>query len=538
MPHSWIRVGIFMMILGGFTCPGCFALTIAEAGPAYLQLALSGDGVDAAGKSFLVGHLTLTFTGGKLYPLRVGGELVGAFFFGRQLSGMSPPILWRRPYSGPTRSACQSPGRCRQRHRRSGGERPPVHFGGRRGHFGGPVPPESAFGGPVAGAFSRHQTRFAGDQGVRYPQLMAQARLEPTPLPVVTVEMQAQRNDLRYVFDPLCSGYEWISVLNKSQSRISFLKDRRYADDLSLQAIGRKRLEPYSRRFLLSAVDLTLVNPADLRAEMEAVETFQILAPLRTLELRLWSRRMGTSGASGTPDEHEYTLRSVNLENGEAVPFFHHNHCLVVQLPRSYAAGEIVVLKFKASGDVLFRPGNDNYWELGTASWYPVPPRLEMQAFTYHAICKVPKPFTPFSNGRTIRQWEEGNLRCAEFREEKPIQLPVILAGKYKFILRDAGRRHRLGFLLCHGQRNGHQEACEPGLRFPGILPSLPGGLPVPGAQAHQGWNDYGYGQAPSGIVFITQEAFTPMQDDVSKIFSEGINARLAHEIAHQWWGG
>lgn len=48
--------------------------------------------------------------------------------------------------------------------------------------------------------------------------------------------------------------------------------------------------------------------------------------------------------------------------------------------------------------------------------------------------------------------------------------------------------------------------------------------------------DSYGWGQAPAGIVFITREAFAPLHD-IENEFIEGINRRLAHEIAHMYWG-
>jgi aminopeptidase N len=49
--------------------------------------------------------------------------------------------------------------------------------------------------------------------------------------------------------------------------------------------------------------------------------------------------------------------------------------------------------------------------------------------------------------------------------------------------------------------------------------------------------NSYGYGQAPPGMMIITNEAFEGKMDDLSKLFTRGINQRFAHEIAHQYWG-
>jgi aminopeptidase N len=48
---------------------------------------------------------------------------------------------------------------------------------------------------------------------------------------------------------------------------------------------------------------------------------------------------------------------------------------------------------------------------------------------------------------------------------------------------------------------------------------------------------EYGFGIAPYGIVLITTEAFKARGDETAEIYSRGINSRLAHEVAHQWFG-
>lgn len=53
--------------------------------------------------------------------------------------------------------------------------------------------------------------------------------------------------------------------------------------------------------------------------------------------------------------------------------------------------------------------------------------------------------------------------------------------------------------------------------------------------------NDLGFGIAPPGAVLITNEAFatagTSYDALMRQIYSNGINQRLAHELAHQYWG-
>ena len=54
---------------------------------------------------------------------------------------------------------------------------------------------------------------------------------------------------------------------------------------------------------------------------------------------------------------------------------------------------------------------------------------------------------------------------------------------------------------------------------------------------------DWGWGQAPPGVIFITQEAFmTPARaqsetmPDQAALYTRGVNERIAHEVAHSWF--
>jgi aminopeptidase N len=49
--------------------------------------------------------------------------------------------------------------------------------------------------------------------------------------------------------------------------------------------------------------------------------------------------------------------------------------------------------------------------------------------------------------------------------------------------------------------------------------------------------NELGFGQAPPATMFITKEAFNPLQSTDNMAYSKGVNQRFAHEIAHQYWG-
>ena len=133
---------------------------------------------------------------------------------------------------------------------------------------------------------------------------------------------------------------------------------------------------------------------------------------------------MGETGATARAAKLEYHLEDVFDPAGKSLPFVHRGGNLLVELPKPLEAGETVELRFKIGGDVLYHPGNDSYWRV-VGAWYPVPRSLAGQAFRYHAVVRVPKPWVPFSDGVVVRRFEEDGLACAEFAEEKPMLKPL-----------------------------------------------------------------------------------------------------------------
>lgn len=514
------------------------ALTVAEWSKAFAAPTVAGPGSDAAGRTLTYGHLELHFALGRLYPVLVADRVTGAFFVG---SG-----TFRYTSADPLEAAPY----------RTNVDRNTSFTVDKDGAISGDVesllvvlssgaeqlrlatpeqPGSTSRNGAVTNEFAEHLERFAHDQNPRYTQLMPQAIVDPPARPLVMAEIVAAKADIAYALDPMRGHDEWIATMRKSRSDESFLKDKRFPEMMSDQPFGRRRLDSEPRRFLLTAVDLTLVNPGGLRAELETRETFHALEPVKALDLLLWSSHVGSVGAFANPKEHEYVLQRAALESGEVLPFAHVNGDLIVELPRTLRPGEEITLDFKISGDVLFNPGNDSYWELPTGDWLPVPD-LGGQFFSYHATVKVKKPFTSFSDGITVRRWEEGEMACAEFREDKPIQIPVVLAGRYAST---SEKKNGLTVEVASyvaAEPRGVKKLINDAFTLIEFYRTFLGEYPFKELKIIE-INSYGFGQAPAGVVFITKEAFTPMQDDVTKLFSEGINARLAHEIAHAWWG-
>jgi hypothetical protein len=233
-------------------------------------------------------------------------------------------------------------------------------------------------------------------------------------------------------------------------------------------------------------------------------------------------------------EPRRFNLKSVTDEQGRALSFSHAGNELVVGLAAPAPAGQPFKLKFEIDGNFLYRPGGDNYWELGTEPWLPQP-RANEQAYTFHALVKVKQPFVPFSPGKTLRRGVEGEYNVVETRVDQPVDGVAILAGKYHFT--EETRNGVTVRVATYAMKNPAGVKKLTNLAFGAIeyYPKFLGPFPFEEINIIEK-NDYGYGQAPPATIFITKEAFSPLQEEASE-YSQGVNSRFAHEIAHMYWG-
>ncbi len=512
------------------------ALTVREWAEAFAKPAVVGDGIDAAGRKLKSGHLDLSFERGRLYPVVVGGRISGVFFAGigsfRYVSADPfEAVSFRENLLRASSYKMEEKGVLSDSFTK-------VLFMLSSGAEGISKSPEwSADMGAGSGtqAFAGHLKRYADNHGAwRYTQLMPQAMADPPPRPLIVAEITAGKHDLFYAYDSMRDHDEYIAVIKKSRSSVPFLKNRRYPWYLSTQPLERRRLEARPVSFVLTELDVEIVNPRDEAARILVEQTIEARIPVKVLDFHLATEVIG---GAGHLQQIDYTLTRVTDAAGKKLAYSHLRNDLLVEMPTTLAPGDKVKLRFEMAGDILYRPRNDSYWQLGSgAGWYPTPNRLTMGSFVYHAVIKAPKPFVPFSNGQTVRRWEEDDLACAEFREPKPIRYAVALAGKYKTYTET-----RNGLTLNISSYAGDNRRAAKTLAkviFASIelYEPLLGDYPFPEINVIE-INSLGFGQAPAGVIYITKEAFNPLQGDGTRIFSQGVNRRIAHEVAHAWWG-
>ena len=257
---------------------------------------------------------------------------------------------------------------------------------------------------------------------------------------------------------------------------------------------------------------------------------------------RVRARRSGVSTWRAGVSSHFYWDRKLHpvtvekvLLDGEPVDHLHQNHVLLVDLGRRLEAGEAVELTVVIEGDMAKRPNNDSYWR-PVASWRPQM-GLDGEYATYDITVRTPKPYIPFTSGETVERKEEDGFHVLRSEIDKPAHFPVVVAGKYH-VFSDQQDGYTCNVATyAFGQK-------KPAQVLQGLFFSAAQifeqffGVPYPFDEVDVvEMNSWGWAQAPDGVIFITQEAYNPISDIVSRFYSQGINARFVHEVAHAWWG-
>ncbi len=348
--------------------------------------------------------------------------------------------------------------------------------------------------------------------------------------------MDAGADAFVYVMDRGDNAFEALDVVVKAESHDPLFKDVLYRETISDQPLGRDRRDPPQPRYLLTDVDVDLHASDGKEARLSAVETFvPIGRSRRVLRLHL-NNTLYTGYGIGLAERGQHVTR-VTDESGRSLAFWHDYGEILVELAEPAPPDRPVKVRFEIEGDFLIHPGGDSYWELGTREWFPQP-LIGEQYYTFHAMVRVKKPFVPFAPGVTLRRAVEGDDNLLETRVDKPIQFAVIMAGAYTFQeeVRD-GVTIRVATYALKNTR-AMKQLTDLAATIIGFYKEFLGPFPFSEFNIIE-INDYGFGQAPPGLMFITKEAFSPLVETLeedSQLYSKGINERFAHEIAHQYW--
>jgi hypothetical protein len=390
-------------------------------------------------------------------------------------------------------------------------------------------------GASLEQAFTAHAATFSRDRESDAVFPFIQQKLDAPSTPLVRAQFSGGAEMLVYVYDPVVSRREKLYcfyIFHNRETTIAEYREGLWPVTLSEQLIGQTRKQIVPPNYFLFDVTYSLIASDKGDATLNVLET--IVPNTRAQSVY---RFLQLNNVYDTNERlHRYTVRGVTDESGKALSFFHRHDELLVALPSAAPPNKPFKIKFDIAGDFLIRPSGDSYWELGAGTpWFPRPD-LSGQFYTVHSTVKVKKPFIAFAPGETVSRREEGEYNVVENKVEKPVQYAVVLAGKYAF--EEETRNGLTVRVASYAIKNPRAAKQLSNLAFQMIQFYEPflGPFPFKEFNIIQ-INEFGYGQAPPGTMFITSEAFSPTSTLVHQIFSKGINHIFAHEIAHQYWG-
>lgn len=378
------------------------------------------------------------------------------------------------------------------------------------------------------------QSTFRKRGGIPLPQLLRNHQLNAAGTPWAILELVGPKGAWVFHHDPAQNREESFSMCFNSLDEVQG-EGRSLISLVTVfeRPLGRGRRVAPTPDLTLTHVGLDLHAPNERRLQANVIERFQIHRQgLRAITLGLQDRTYEVHRPTRMMEPHPYKLLSIKDGHGTALSFYHQNGILLVEFPVPLDPGAPLQLEFVLEGDILIQPLGDNYWVLGDG-WFPLP-EFHERAFTVDAKLRSKKPFLPLLPGDQISTADLGDEQVAHARIERPVQMYWALAGKYSTIQDTRnGQTVRVAAYALGGVNS--KLLLDLGFDIIKFYEGFLGPFPFKHyliAQVPQ----VGFGIAPPGLQLITSEAFEPFNGELTKRYTQGINHRIAHEVAHQYW--
>lgn len=391
----------------------------------------------------------------------------------------------------------------------------------------------SAAAAPAEG-FRQHRRRFQGDREAPPEAGLLAGGLNGTAFAEALLEAS---RDTRHRVDASLGFEETLTLVDRPSGSPGAFPDWRFPAVVGRRPVGhpRRTAPAPSVRLVDLAVDVREMEAGgwgrfaveETLAAERAVSAFALVLRSEILQPRTF-----------TPVPVLFT--GAFAEDGRRLAAVLEKDVLLVVLSEPMAAGTSRRITFRYDAPFLSRPAGDNVWELPIAgAWYPQPVEIRSAArHPFRGVVRARRPFVPFASGETVRRAVDGEWNLVETRLDRPVPFVAVVAGAYTI------QEETQDGVVCRVASYGVAKE-KSGAKLTNLFHRMRKFYePYFGAFP---WKEYtilevpswGFGQAPPGMMRITREAFQSnvLGDDVAAFFSGGINERLAHEIAHSWWG-
>lgn len=343
--------------------------------------------------------------------------------------------------------------------------------------------------------------------------------------------LRGQVTDLRLHVDPR-TGEEVLSALAKGTDPGTTFREGIWLRNLSSQPIGRTWWDKPEADLIAEHEKIAIENPAG--EQLRIVSLSRLRAQRKGAAL--WHPDLVDRLFDHLGKVHWVKVTSVRVD-GRATDFLHGDDGLLVPLGRALAEKETVEVEVTYEGEMALRPSAHSYWVLGTWPWYPRQD-LAGEKATIEITVNTPEGWTPYASGTEVSRTMGGGRNRLSTKIEQPMQFAVVTAGKYRAIEdTQAGLTCRAATYAMLNEGPARELIARFFLGR-GFFEQL-FGEPYPFREvAMVEINDWGFGQAPPGILFFTKEFYTaPVGSRRLRVYFQDLNARYMHEVAHGWWG-
>lgn len=246
----------------------------------------------------------------------------------------------------------------------------------------------------------------------------------------------------------LGDGKTWYGFLHDGRNRVenSFYREEQTgaAGKRMLRKLGEfHRPEDYDAKGNYDVMpesdnkDIATVRHVQMGIDIPNAKSVSIDAQLHVEALRdgvrgvtfQFNNNLG-SATWDTPGRDIHTT----LVAGDAdspLPFLHRWHELLVMLPKPLAKGEQTVIHVKATEDTVIQLTSSSFWIYNTYPWFPQIGYLGGRS-TLDWTVKVLKPLKIAGTGDLVKEWDEGNMNCAHWKSDIPVQLASFIFGDFR----------------------------------------------------------------------------------------------------------
>jgi hypothetical protein len=339
--------------------------------------------------------------------------------------------------------------------------------------------------------------------------------------------LRGQHATLGWRWDPYYAGFESLKVYRIDKTYIGVDNDRYFSFDVARQPIGRKWWQRFPDPLVATARRLEVDNP---EGETLAVKSHVELRATRD-GVWLWDAGLAEQAYEGNR-KFPLEVRSVKVDGQEA-DWTHRDGQLLVRLPRPLKTGEKVAIDAEYGGRLALRPGGDSLWVFGD---FPSSGLAGELASLEMTVC-AKAPFVPIAAGQVLSRESRDGFNTVRTKIDGPAQFTLVAAGKYELTdeTRDGTTVHVATYTFA--RKDGVKRVLNNFFAAKQFYEQL-FGLPYPYKELTiLEIPEWGWGQAPPGMILLTQEAYSTSGSAMGRMASSELNLRFLHEVAHGYWG-